>query len=98
MTYNLTNLTAANNFLEYSIAVNDLAGGFLFAIFIVIISLVVYSRIEGSESQRMIAASFFGWVLSAVLNAVGILSGFYVLLFLILLLGVLIPTMISRFG
>lgn len=98
MTYNLTNLTAANNFLEYSIAVNDLAGGFLFGIFIIVAGMVVYSRIDGTEGQRMIAASFFCWIASVVLNVVGILQPIYVVLFLILMLATLIPTLLSRFG
>jgi len=98
MTYNLTNLTSSENFLDYSIAVNQLTGGMLFGIFIVIIGLVAYSRIDGTESQKMVASSFLCFILAIVLNAVGILGTFYVTLFLIVLIASFIPSMTSKFG
>ncbi len=98
MTYNLSNLTASENFLDYSIAVNQLTGGMLFAIFLVLIGLVVYSRIEGTESQKAIASSFVCFIFAIVLNAVGILESFYVVLFLIILLMSSFSTLLSKFG
>lgn len=98
MTYNLSNLTSSDNFLDYSIAVNQLTGGMLFAIFIVLIALVVYSRVEGTESQKAVLSSFLAFVMAVVLNTVGILGSFYVSLFLIILLFSFIAVSLSRFG
>lgn len=98
MTYNLSNLTASDNFLDYSIAVNQLTGGMLFAIFLVLIGLVVYSRVEGTESQKAIVASFLCFIFAVVLQTVGILDGFYVVLFLIILLMSSFSTLLSKFG
>jgi len=98
MTYNLTNLTNSETFLDYSIAANQITGGMLFGIFVVLIALVVYSRVEGTESQKLLVSTFFAWIMSVVLNAVGILDSFYVVLFLLFTLGAIIPNLLSRYG
>lgn len=95
MTYNLTNLTNSETFLDYSIAVNQLTGGMLFGVFIVLIALVVYSRIEGTKSQKLIVSTFFAWMMSMVLNAVGILDSFYVVLFFLFTMAAVIFNLLS---
>lgn len=96
MTYNLTNLTASTNFLEYSIAVNQLTYGFLFVILIVLIGFVSYSRLEGNEAQRLMASSFFCLILAIVLQTVGVIQTGYVFIFLAIMLFGLFAVILSK--
>ena len=89
MTYNLTNLTASNNLLDYSIAVNNIVGTMLFSFSLVLIWIIVFAQLKNYESiDAAVTASFIVFVLAAILFSVGlVVSSIAVTCFVVLLVS-----------
>lgn len=70
--YNTTNITSANNVYEIVKAVNDLSGGLLF-IMVVLVLLIIY--IAATKKQKLkdalFAGSFFISIVSIILFTMG---------------------------
>jgi hypothetical protein len=75
MTYNLSNFTSANNFLDMSIASNQLVDGWLFVFAIMMVFTITFVSLKGYElRQALLTSSFVTFILAASLWGVGILG------------------------
>lgn len=90
--YNLTNLTAANNLLEVSVATNDLVGGLLFPFISFLVLIVAFVTLKQyNNDQALLAASFISTLLAGMLFIVGLVSeGVLLIHFVLLIVAVLV--------
>lgn len=93
MTYNLTNLTASNNLLEFAIATNDLTGGSYFVLVLIGIFLVAFtillSRYQMADS--LLSSSIITLIAATMLFFTGLISeGFLLGTFVIFLAAALL--------
>lgn len=72
--YNTTNLSAANNVLDFSIAANSLVDGWLFTIILVSLFMVCFIALKGknSSADSFMASSFITLVGAGVLYTTGL--------------------------
>lgn len=83
--YNLTNLTAANDVLEFAQAVNGVTGEMFFTIVSMMILVVAFVAMKQFESNVAFAsASFISTFLTAVLWAAGLVSEYVLLVHFVL--------------
>lgn len=89
MAYNLTNLTAANNILEYIQAVNALTGNVAMLVVVSILYLLVFASlsVRWGASTAFMVAGFVGFVTSIMLFFSGLLpeSAAYISFFVLIL-------------
>lgn len=88
MTYNLTNFTDANNFLDISIASNGLVGGWLFILVIGMVFLITFIGLKRYETKyALLTSSFVTLVLTTSLWATEVVDdGVLVVVFVLFLL------------
>ena len=66
--YNLSNVTAANNFYSMSVAINDLSNGLLFSTVLLSIGLFFLRRgiINGNYTDSLIGTSFITMIIGVL--------------------------------
>lgn len=75
MTYNLTNFTQANGFLDVSIASNQLVGGWLFILVLLMVYVISFIALKRWETPKAgLTAGFILFVLCTSLWAVGLVA------------------------
>lgn len=87
--YNLTNYTAANGFLDVSIASNSLVSGYLFVFVIALIFVITFVALKNNATDKaFLTASLVTFVLTAALWGAGIVGETaLVVTFVLLLIG-----------
>lgn len=85
--YNLTNFTNSNGFLESSIAANQLVGGWLFVLVIVLIYIVSFIGLKRYETKySLLTAGFITFVLTVSLWGTGVVGDRSLVITFVLLL------------
>lgn len=75
MSYNLTNMSNSNTFLEYSNAVNGLVHGTFFIAMLVVLYIIMLTRLmQYGGKQAFLTSSFVVFILSSVLWAVALVG------------------------
>lgn len=76
MAYNLTNLTAAPNMLDMTIALNQMAGGWIGAGILIALYLVIFIGVKGQYTAKpaLLYAGFTSSVVGLMLWRSGIVS------------------------
>ena len=85
--YNLTNLTSATGWGDVAVFANQVSGGVLLPMFtlaIVLIILMALIRNGGDFLDAALASFFSGFIISGLLYAGGLLSGYYALAYLLI--------------
>lgn len=87
MVYNLTNYTAANDFLGMSVAANDLVGGWMFPFLLALMFCVVFLSLKNYPTiDALLTASFVCFFLSVPLWVLGLITGATILIIFVALL------------
>lgn len=87
MTYNLTNFTASNNPLELAIASNQLVGGWMFTLIVLLIYVISFIALKRYETKyAMLTAGFVTFVLSVSLWGAGVVGDGTVIVVLVIFL------------
>jgi hypothetical protein len=87
MTYNLTNFTSANNFLEIMKASNGLVDGLLVNFMIVMVYLIVFVGLKSYAAvDSFLTTCFVGFLLTSILWGVGVASATAMQVTLVLLI------------
>lgn len=87
MTYNLTNFTAANNFLDMAVASNYLVDGWLATLVLVMIFGISFLALKNyAMGQALLTSSFVTFLLAASMWGVGFMGERGVVISFVLLL------------
>lgn len=77
MTYNLTNVTAANNIIDLVVATNNATDLWMMRLFLYGTMLLIFMALVASKGTKMggiVAASFIGLIISSLMAAMGLLG------------------------
>lgn len=75
MSYNLSNLTSANNILDYAIAVNQISNDSVFLLVSILVFVIGFVAMKNYPAKdSFVAASFIAFVLNGILWVSGLVS------------------------
>ena len=81
MSYNLTNISSANNMLDLSTAVNTAVGGMFFPVMLGILYVVlIMNTMQYGGTNSFFTSSFVVFVLAGMLWGVGLLAETYLII------------------
>lgn len=96
MTYNLSNYTSANNFLDLTVAANQLVDGWLATLIILMIVGITFVAMKNFETKHaLLTSSFISFVLTGSLWGAGVASERALVIAFVFLLFSLIFSVIS---
>lgn len=85
--YNLTNYTNATNLFEMAVASNQLSGGLMFIIVLVVVLLISFVALRPKyDAGAYLASAFITFVLSVMLWSVGLVVDKVVIAFFVWLM------------
>ena len=97
MAYNLTNFTAANNFLDLTVASNNLVDGWLAVMVVVLIFGISFLSMKSYQmSHALLSSAFVTFILTASLWGVGVASERAVVITFVLLLTAIVVEQIAE--
>ena len=82
--YNLTNITASNNTLQLTQAVDEMSGGWLGVGIIITISVIIFISLKDYPLKESFAATaFISTILCLLLRVIGMLNDFVLFIYVI---------------
>lgn len=94
--YNLTNFTSSNDFLSMTFAADQLVGGWLLAMVLLLVFAISFIAMKNYETKHaLVASSVISFVLAASLWGSGLISDRPLVIVFVIMLASLVVAVIS---